>query len=318
MKMPEKQTPLARPLRGIVPPMITPLADHDRLDHSGLERLVAHILEGGVQGLFILGTTGEGPSLSYRLRCELIDRVGELLAGRVPLLVGVTDTAFAESVNLAEQAADAGAAAVVLSAPYYFPAGQPELIEYVEHIAREMPLPIFLYNIPSLTKVGFELGSLRQLFELPTVLGLKDSSGDMSYVHRVLRLIGDRPDLSLLIGPEALMAESVLMGAHGGVSGGANLAPRLFVELYEAAAAGDLAPVRRLQARVMELDATIYSIGRHSSAFLKGVKCALACLGICEDAMAEPFQRFGPGERARVREYLEQLDLGFATHASVG
>ena len=310
--MTESQKTIARPLCGIIPPMITPLADHDQLDYSGLERLVDHIVAGGVHGLFILGTTGEGPSLGYRLRCELIDRVGERLAGRVPLLVGVTDTAFTESVNLAEQAADAGAAAVVLSTPYYFPAGQPELIEYVEHIARAMPLPIFLYNMPSHTKLNFELDSLRRLFELPEVLGLKDSSGDMTYVHRVLRLISGRPDLSLLIGPEALMAEAVLMGAHGGVSGGANLAPRLFVELYEAAAAGDLARVRRVQARVMELDATIYRVGRHSSAFLKGVKCALACLGICEDGMAEPFQRFGPAERSRVREYLEQLNLGTA------
>jgi len=298
--------------------MITPLSDHDRLDYAGLERLVEHILAGGVHGLFILGTTGEGPSLSYRLRCELIDRVGELVAGRVPLLVGVTDTAFSESVNLAEQAADAGAAAVVLSAPYYFPAGQPELIEYVEHIAREMPLPMFLYNMPSHTKIGFQLGSLRQLFQLPNVLGLKDSSGDMSYFHRVLRMIQDRPDLTLLVGPEALMAEAVLMGAHGGVSGGANLAPQLFVELYEAAAAGDLQRVRPLQTRVMALDATIYSVGQHASAFLKGVKCALACLGICEDAMAEPFQRFGAAEKARVREYLEQLNLGLVSRSAVG
>jgi dihydrodipicolinate synthase/N-acetylneuraminate lyase len=313
--MTENPVPLPRPLRGIIPPMITPLADHDRLDHSGLERLLEHILAGGVHGLFILGTTGEGPSLSYRLRCELIDHVGERVAGRVPWLVGVTDTAFTESVNLAEQAADAGAAAVVLSTPYYFPAGQPELIEYVEHIAREMPLPIFLYNMPSHTKLTFELDSLRRLFELPMILGLKDSSGDMTYFHRVLRLIGGRPDLSLLIGPEALMAEAVLMGAHGGVCGGANLAPRLFVELYEAALAGDLERVRAGQARVMELDATLYRVGRHASAFLKGVKCALACLGVCEDAMAEPFQRFAPPERSQVREHLEQLGLSLGPDA---
>ena len=307
--MSESQFPLARPLTGIIPPMITPLVQHDRLDHAGLERLVEHILAGGVHGLFILGTTGEGPSLSYRLRCELIDVTSQLVANRVALLVGVTDTSFGESVKLAEAAAQAGAAAVVLSMPYYFPAGQPELIEYVEHIAREMPLPLFLYNMPSHTKLAFDLDSLRRLFELPAIAGLKDSSGDMTYVHRVLQLIHNRPDLALLIGPEALMAEAVLMGAHGGVSGGANLAPRLFVDLYQAAQAGDLATVRRLQARVMQLDATIYSVGRHPSSFLKGVKCALACLGICEDGMAEPFQRFGPTERSRIQEHLASLKL---------
>jgi 4-hydroxy-tetrahydrodipicolinate synthase len=288
--------------------MITPLSDRDTLDHAGLKRLVEHILAGGVHGLFILGTTGEGPSLSYRLRCELIERAGELVAGRVPLLVGVTDTAFVESVNLAEHAVDAGVAAVVLSAPYYFPAGQPELIEYVEHIAQEIPLPIFLYNMPSHTKTAFEPATLSRLFQLPSIVGVKDSSGDMGYFHKVRQLIEGRPDLSLLVGPEALLAEAVMLGGHGGVAGGANLAPRMFVDLYEAAAHGDLDTVVVLQSEVMKLASTVYSVGQHASAFLKGVKCALSCLGICDDAMAEPFQRFRTYEREQIQRYLEELE----------
>src|SRR5512135_1877052 len=110
------------PLTGIIPPMITPLRDRDELDVAGLEPLLEHILSGGVAGLFILGTTGEGPSLAYRLRQQLIECVAECVAGRVPLLVGITDTAFDESVALAEFAADAGAQAVVLAAPCYYPA----------------------------------------------------------------------------------------------------------------------------------------------------------------------------------------------------
>jgi len=288
--------------------MITPLSDHDTLDHAGLARLVEHILAGGVHGLFILGTTGEGPGLSYRLRCELIERVGELVAGRVPVLVGVTDTAFVESVNLSEHAADAGAAAVVLSAPYYFPAEQPELIQYVEHIAQEIPLPIFLYNMPSHTKIAFQIATLEQLLRIPNIVGMKDSSGDMSYFHEVRQLLESRPDLSLLIGPEALLAEAVLIGGHGGVAGGANLAPRLFVDLYQAAVRGDIDTVLMLQAKVMKLASTIYSVGQHGSAFLKGVKCALTCLGICDDAMAEPFQRFRSPQRAQIRQHLQALE----------
>ena len=117
------------PLTGIVPPMITPLSGRDQLDVAGLERLIERILAGGVNGLFILGTTGEGPSLSYRLRRELIERVSRQVNGRVPILVGATDTAFVESVNVAKIAADAGAAAVVVAPPYYLPEGQPELQE---------------------------------------------------------------------------------------------------------------------------------------------------------------------------------------------
>ena len=108
---------LPSPLRGIIPPLVTPLLDRDTLDIAGLERLIEHILSGGVHGLFILGTTGEAPSLSYRLRYELIERTCSLVKGRVPVLVGITDTSFTESVNTAVKAKDAGAQAVVLAPP---------------------------------------------------------------------------------------------------------------------------------------------------------------------------------------------------------
>src|SRR5690349_6231143 len=147
-------------MQGIIPPLVTPLADRDTLDVVGLERLLEHVLSGGVHGLFILGTTGEAPSLSYRLRRELIQRVCEQVRGRTEVLVGITDTAFVESIALARHAADCGATALVLSTPYYFPAGQTELQAYVEHMVTELPLPLVLYNMPSLTKVWFELDTL--------------------------------------------------------------------------------------------------------------------------------------------------------------
>jgi 4-hydroxy-tetrahydrodipicolinate synthase len=296
-------------LRGIVPPMVTPLSDRDTLDLTGLERLVEHILAGGVHGLFILGTTGEGPSLSYRLRCELIERVCDQVAGRVPVLVGVSDTAFVESLNLAGIAADEGAAAVVLSSPYYFPAGQAELSEYVEHIAEEMPLPMFLYNMPSHTKTVFELDTLRRLLELRGVVGLKDSSGDLKYFRQAAAVINRFPDATLLMGPEHLLVDAISAGGHGGVHGGANLQPRLFVDLYDAAVAGDQRRIVELQDRVLRQAACLYSIGKHSSSFIKGVKCALSCLGICDDGMAEPFQRFQHNERRRVQQALRQLGI---------
>src|SRR4029079_1920353 len=107
-----RSSSLPTPLRGIIPPMITPLIDRDTLDVEGLERLVEHLLAGGVHGLFILGTTGEGPSLSYKLRLELIERGCQHVRGRVPVLVGITDTSFTETVALAEEAADDGASAL--------------------------------------------------------------------------------------------------------------------------------------------------------------------------------------------------------------
>src|SRR3972149_2815409 len=134
---------LPKPLRGIIVPMVTPLLDRDTLDVAGLERLIEHILAGGVHGLFVLGTTGEAPSLSYARRFELIERVCAQVQWRVPVLVGITDTSFVESVRIACKAKEAGAQAVVLAPPYYFPAGQPELLEYLQHLTPELPLQLF-------------------------------------------------------------------------------------------------------------------------------------------------------------------------------
>src|SRR5262249_5915685 len=142
---------------GIIPPMVTPLRDRDTLDVAGLERLIEHILAGGVHGLFLLGTTGEGPSLSYSLRKELIDRTCRQVKGRVPVLVSITDTAFQESLKVARWSAEAGADAVVAAPPYYLPASQADLREYLCHLVPELPLPLLLYNIPLLTKVAYEL-----------------------------------------------------------------------------------------------------------------------------------------------------------------
>jgi len=297
------------PLTGIVPPMVTPLHARDELDVPGLERLIEHILAGGVSGLFILGTTGEGPSLSYRLRKELIERTCRQVNRRVQILVGITDTAFQESVNVARWSADAGADAVVLAPPYYLPEGQAELQEYFDHLVPELPLPLYLYNMPALTKVAIEPETVRRAMDNPRIIGLKDSSGSMIYLHRVLALLPHRPDWPVLVGPEEMLADAVLAGAHGGVNGGANLFPKLYVKLFEAARAGDLARARELHARVMRVSENLYRIGRHSSAIIKGIKCALSLSGICDDFMAEPFHRFRPAERAIVERHLAGLKL---------
>lgn len=300
------------PLTGIVPPLITPMIERDVLDVAGLERLVDHVLTGGVSGVFILGTTGEGPSLSYRLRRELIERTCRLVRGRVPVLVGITDTAVVEALGLARHAAEAGAAGLVAAPPYYLPGGQPELREYIGHVVRELPLPLFLYNMPALTKVPFDLETVRFAMDDPRIVGLKDSSGDMAYFQGAVDLLAHRPDWTLLIGPEERLLDAVLAGGHGGVSGGANLFPALYVALVEACRTGDAARAFRLHAQVLRVSSSLYRIGRHPSAVIKGIKCALSCLGICDDFMAEPFHRFRASERAIVAERLETLSAEIA------
>ncbi len=299
---------LISPLQGIIPPLVTPMRDRDTLDCEGLERLVEHVLAGGVHGLFILGTTGEAPSLSYRLRRELIDCVCHVVNGRVPVLVGITDTAFTESVRLAQHAAEAGARAVVLAAPYYFPAGQPELEEYVEHLLPELPLPLFLYNMPALTKVAYGLETIEHLMQHDTIVGLKDSSAHMVYFKDVIHLARMRPDWTLLMGPEELLVESLWAGGHGGVNGGANLWPSLFVDIYNAAQSQDRQALEPLQEKAFVLR-KLYQIGRHPSSLIKGLKCALSLLDICPDFIAEPFHHFREPERRRVKKVLQETGL---------
>lgn len=299
----------SNPYRGITVPIITPLTDRDTLDRPGLARLIEHILGGGVHGIFVLGTTGEGPSLSRRLQYEMIEQTCVLARGRVPVMVGVTHTSAAETIATAEVAAALGASTLVLSAPYYFPLSQSELLRYAQQLIPELPLPVFLYNMPSCTKLAFEPDTVKYLLDLPNLIGLKDSSGDMSYFHRILGITAERNDFSVFMGPELLLGESLLAGGHGGVTGGANLAPQLFVGIYQAVMAGDWEQVALLQKEVVRLQETIYSVAHHDSSFLRGVKCALSCLGICDDFLAPPLYRLKPKQREKVKQYLELLDL---------
>lgn len=287
--------------------MITPLADENQLDIPGLERLINHIIAGGVHGLFILGTTGESTSLSYDIRHELVKRTCAIVNGRVPVLVGITDTAATESLRLADTAAKEGAAAVVAAPPYYFSLGQPELIEYYEYLVERLSLPLFLYNMPSHTKIVIEPDTVKTLSQYDNIVGLKDSSANNAYFNKVMAKMKDRQDFSLFVGPEEIMAETVLLGAHGGVNGGANMFPELYVKLYAAAESGDLETVKRLHAIVMQISTKMYSLGQFGSSYLKGIKGALSLLGICSDYMASPLHRFREKEREILAEQLKEI-----------
>lgn len=295
-------------LRGIVPPLITPLKDNDTIDAAGLEQLIEHVIAGGVSGIFILGTSGEFASLSYGLRREMIKRTCELVNGRVPVLVGITDSAFIESINQAKFAADFGADALVISPPYYFPSGQPELIEYMSSVVELTPLPLFLYNMPLHTKVMIEPHTVFKLAENPKIIGIKDSSSNLVYYNKVQYLLRDRNDFTFLVGPEELNAQFVLLGGHGGVSGGANMFPKLYVKLYNAAVNRDFDQILQLQEKVMQISTTIYGVGQYNSSFLKGVKCVLSLLGICNDFMAEPFRKYNTPEREKIKHLLDKVN----------
>ena len=300
---------LLRPIKGIIPPVLTPLATRDQLDAASFDRLLNHLIEGGSSALFILGSTGESPGLSGRLRRDVITRACATAAQRIPVLVGITDTSFEESLQLAEYAALKGASAVVLSPPYYFNLSQSAFLGYLERLAPLLPLPLYLYNIPSLTKLSIAPETVRAASQLPNVYGLKDSSGNVAYFTAVQSLMSDRPDFALLAGIEELLAEMVALGAHGGVCGGANLHPRLYVDLFEAAVRRDETSVRALQSNVMTLSDGVYRAGESESSYLRGLKCASSMLGFGNGLMAEPYFALRQSEQGSIRAALESLGL---------
>ncbi|PSR53204.1 dihydrodipicolinate synthase family protein [Adhaeribacter arboris] len=312
-----KKAELPQPLRGIIPPIITPLLARDTLDKAGLAKLVEHILGGGVHGIFILGTTGELSSLSYRVRHEMVESTCEWVAGRVPVLVGITDTALPESIQLAQTAEKCGAAAVVAAAPYYFSLNQAELTSYYQHLADQLPLPLFLYNMPSHTKISLAPKSVKILAQHPHIVGIKDSSGNGVNFQLLHYQLKDEPDFSLLVGPEELTAEVVLLGAHGGINGGANLFPRLYVDLYEAAVNRDLDRLLPLHQRVLQISTHLYSVGNSQASYLQGVKCALSLMGICRNILAEPLQPFGEKEQKIIRQHLQEIQAALNTKVPV-
>ena len=300
----------SKPLCGIIPPLVTPLKDNETLDVESLEKLIEHLIAGGVHGLFILGTTGEEQSLSYGVRQQMIRESARVNNGRLPLLVCVTDTSMVESIRLAGVAADCGADGVVSAPPYYFATGQPELAQFYEELVPQLPLPVFLYNMPSHVKVSFAPDTVRRIAQNPQVIGFKDSSANAVYFQSVMYKMKERPDFAMLVGPEEITGECVLLGGHGGINGGANMFPELYVAMYDAAVRRDIKRVIELQQYIMQISTSIYTVGKHGSSYLKGLKCALSLLGIIkDDFVASPFYKFEEPEREKIRQALAALPI---------
>ena len=294
------------PLKGIIPPMITPLTENGDLDTDGLERLIEHLIAGGVHGIFLLGTNGEGPSLTYTLRKELISKACKLIDKRVPVLVGITDTSFAGSIDIATYSKDAGADVVVVAPPYYFPISQEEMIEYLENLIPALPLPVMMYNMPSCTKMHLSIETVKKAKELGAI-GIKDSSGDVFYLYSLIDEFKSSPEFSIIVGTELYLPETIIYGGHGAVAGGANFFPKLFVDLYNASLTNDKTAIFELRDQVLKLYSTIYNIGNDVSRFTKGTKGALYAMGICNDYMAQPLRNFSDENREKIKNYVEEF-----------
>jgi len=295
------------PFRGIIPPMITPLRPDFSLDIARTERLIEHLIDGGVHGIFILGTTGEFAGLSSAVKSDLIQITCQQVKGRVPILVGVTDCSFTESVDLAAIAHKYGAEAVVVAPPFYMNIGQAELIHYYQKLADDVELPLFLYDMPSHVKISIEVETAVKLSKHPNIIGIKDSSGKIENFQALCEAFKQQPEFKIFVGPEEFLAETLKIGGDGGVTGGANLFPKLYVALYEAFEKKEYDAVKKFQETILFLCSNLYQNGTYQSSYLKGLKAAMSFEGLCEDNFAPPIFPYSPSEKSTLSSKFLQV-----------
>jgi 4-hydroxy-tetrahydrodipicolinate synthase len=292
---------------GIFPPMITPLNPDFSLDVAHTEKLIEHLIEGGVHGIFIIGTTGESASISMDVKSDLIRLTCKKVNGRVPVLVGITECSFVQSLDLAAVALESGASALVAACPFYINIDQDELVNYYQRLADAVKLPLFLYDMPSHTKVNIAVESAVKLSAHPNIIGLKDSSGNPANFSALCEAFKDQPDFKLFIGPEEILADTLEMGGHGGVCGGGNLFPKLYVSLYEAFQKQETEKIQSLQETILFLSENIYKNGTYKSSYLKGLKAALSFEDLCDGTLALPLYAYGEEDQAELRERLSMV-----------
>lgn len=298
---------IKKALYGIIPPIVTPLKNDNELDEEGLEKLIKHLLNGGVHGIFLLGTTGEGTSLRYKLREKFIRQACSIIDKKVPVMVGITDTSFDGSIEIAHICKDAGADSLVVAPPYYFPITDIEMLRYLDDLVAELPLPFLLYNIPSHTKLHMSVETVKHAKDLGAI-GIKDSSGDMLYMIKLISNLKDSDNFSFITGTEIFIPETILQGGHGAIAGGANMFPKLFVDFYNASVEKDLIKIDLLRQIVMKIYNTIYNVGNFSSRYTVGTKCALATMGICNNYVAHPLRKFHELETKAISKYIEEIN----------
>ena len=275
--------------QGVVVPMVTPLTASGSIDGAGVARVVDHLVTGGVDGVFVLGTTGERASVPAALDGDLVGAAVRAAAGRVPVYTGISANCLDDAVDAACRHADLGADFAVAHPPCYFPVPDSAFEAYFGRLADAIPLPLLLYNIPMTTHVSLALDTVEALSRHENIVGLKDSENDETRLVEVLGRFGDKADFAILMGAPALSVRGFRLGADGVVPTSANLAPAMFRDLQAAARSGDWATAERLQQETDAISAQ-YRSGRLLGEAIPALKRMMADIGLCEPFVLPPLQ----------------------------
>ncbi len=257
--------------RGSIPALITPFKN-GAFDEAAFRAHVDWQIEQGSTGLVPVGTTGESPTLSHIEHKQVVEACIAAANGRVPVMAGAGSNNTAEAIDLARHAEKAGAAAVLVVTPYYNKPNQEGLYQHFKAVNDAIGIPIYIYNIPPRSVVDMSIDTMKRLYELKNIAGVKDATGSVARISQQRQALG--PDFVQLSGDDIIALPSVACGAHGTISVIANVAPKLSSERMAAALAGETAKALALQDKLVPLDQAIFV-----EPGLAGAKAGLALLG---------------------------------------
>lgn len=292
--------------------MVMPVTASGSLDEAAARRIIDFLLQGGVEGVFVLGTTGEAASVAMADRMRLVQLTIKQVAGRAQVYAGINENSLADAVQAGNRYFGAGVDAVVSILPSYYPLRAQETLPYFSAILDQLEGPVILYNIPATTKLAIPLETIESLMGHPRFVGLKDSENNAARLETILEKWGGRENFSIFVGVGALMAKMMLRGADGIVPSVGNLLPALCQELYESGRAGDKSKTEQLEKKMMAA-ATLYQRGRTLGQSLAALKAAMSFHGLCSAAMLSPLLPLTEQELAALRQ--EMVSLGLAPAA---
>ena len=289
-------------IRGSLVAIVTPMHEDGSLDLSGLRKLVDWHIAEGTDGIVIVGTTGESPTVGFDEHCELIRITVEQAAGRVPVIAGTGANSTSEAITLTQCAKASGAAAGLSVVPYYNKPTQEGLYRHYRTIAEAVDLPLILYNVPGRTVADMSNDTTLRLAQVPGIIGTKDATGNM---ERATDLIRRAPEgFALYSGDDASGLPFMLLGGHGVISVTANVAPRLMHEMCAAALSGNLHTARDINSKLILL---------HSNLFVEAnpipVKWACCELDLIESGLRLPLTPLSSHQHETVREALRHAGL---------
>ena len=293
-------------LNGVIVPLITPLHVDESVDVVGLRRMVQHVIEGGVSGIFILGSSGEGPILPHGSRLQVAQIVLEQVNGRVPVLAGVVETATSRAVATAKDFAAMGVDAIVTMSPFYYGFKTEHILRHFLSLAEAVNVPQVVYN--NSPRVGHVLTPeiVIRLLEEGAIVGIKDSEGAMMPFQAFVELKRTYTTFGVALGAEHLAALSVVRGADGLVLGLANIAPQLCVDLFNAAADGNTEQAWSLQRELSQL----WRLHLEGPSPLACMKQAATLLGLCQPHISAPLAPPTDQHTKNIQNILTSLHIG--------